>query len=116
MSPRSVAAKLSSSRGPRGLAVLSSLAASTAFAACGPSGAPVANPAPAPVVAASPTAPTISQTCPDAADGRSVVLHAIEDARRAMVVNPTGPVPPACLLTAFVRVAAVPDSVNEHAL
>jgi hypothetical protein len=85
-----------------------------AIAACG-RGAPAPTPGPAPVARA-PGQPTISQTCPDASDGRSVVVQAIEDSRRAMGVNPTGPVPPVCLLTAFVHIAVVPDSVNEHAL
>ncbi|MEO7083495.1 MAG: hypothetical protein ABI442_01760 [Gemmatimonadaceae bacterium] len=84
---------------------------------CGPAAGPGPTPtrAPAPVAAASP-APTVSQTCPDAADGASIIVQAIEDGHRAMAVNPTGPVPPACLITAFAKIAVVADTLNDHAL
>jgi len=59
----------------------------------------------------------VSQTCPDASAGPSIVVQAIEDARRAMAERPTGPQPPACLVTAFVQIPiVVPDSLSEHAL
>jgi hypothetical protein len=61
--------------------------------------------------------PTVSQTCPDASAGPSIIVQAVEDARRLMAQHPTGPVPPACLVTAFVRVpVVVPESLSEHAL
>src|SRR5262249_55192603 len=69
-----------------------------------------ATPAPAPT--ATPPSATVSQTCPEPSAGPSIIVQAVEDARRAMVANPAGPVPPACLVTAFVRIpVVVPDSL-----
>jgi hypothetical protein len=79
-----------------------------------------ASTAPAPSTVASPSiaAPaTVSQTCPDASDGPSIVVQAVEDARHAIAANPSGPVPPACLVTAFARIPiVVPDSLTDHTL
>lgn len=87
-------------------------AALATVAACAPKSAPA--PAPTPVA---PAQPTISQTCPDPTDGPSIVVQAVEDAHRAMAANPTGPVPPVCLVTAFARIqTAIPDSLDAHAI
>jgi len=41
----------------------------------------------------------------------------VEDAHRALVANPSTPLPPACVLTAFARLSGpVPDSVETHAI
>lgn len=73
-------------------------------------------PAPAPVAAA-PAAPTIMQTCPEASDGPSIVVNAVEEAHRALIANPATPLPPGCVLTAFARIpGAMPDSIESHAL
>jgi len=89
------------------------VAALATVSACAPkSAAPAPTPTPA-----GPAQPTISQTCPDPTDGPSIVVQAVEDAHRAMAANPTGPVPPVCLVTAFARIqTAIPDSLNEHAI
>lgn len=56
------------------------------------------------------------QTCPDASDGPSIVVAAIEDASRALAADPATPLPPACVLTAYVRIpVALPDSIDAHA-
>lgn len=73
---------------------------------------------PAPV-AAPPTAgvPTVMQTCPDPTDGPSIVINAVDEAHRALVANPTTPLPPPCVLAAFARIASpLPDSLNTGAL
>lgn len=57
------------------------------------------------------------QTCPSSTDGPSIVVGAVEDAHRALAANPSTPLPPACVLTAFSQIARpLPDSINEHAL
>jgi hypothetical protein len=56
-------------------------------------------------------------TCPSPADGASLVVNAVEDAHRALVANPSTPLPPPCVLVAFARInAPTPDSVNAHAI
>jgi hypothetical protein len=72
-------------------------------------------PAQPPVPEAAP-APTIMQTCPDATDGPSVIVNAIEEAHRALVANPSTPLPPACVVGAFARIDGyLPDTLVEHA-
>ena len=85
-----------------------------AAAACGPKAASSPAPAPAPAAAAAPT----WLTCPDPTDGPSIVFNAIDEAHRAWVANPaTTQLPPACVYTAFARVAgSASDSVNIRAL
>ena len=57
------------------------------------------------------------QTCPDPADGPSIVVNAVDEAHRALVANPATPLPPVCVLSAFARIATpVPDSLNGDAL
>lgn len=64
-----------------------------------------------------PAAPTISQTCPEPTDGPSIVVNAVEEGHRALVANPSTPLPPVCVLTAFAEITRIlPDSLNEHAL
>lgn len=82
-------------------------------AACTPKATPPA-PAAAPPTAA---APTVMQTCPDPSDGPSIVINAVDEAHRALIANPTTPLPPACVLAAFARIASpLPDSLNAGAL
>lgn len=84
-----------------------------AIVGCAPKAAP---PAAAPTPAA-PAAPTIMQTCPDPTDGPSIVISAVEDAHRALVANPSTPLPPVCVLTAYTNIPrTLPDSINTHAL
>jgi hypothetical protein len=72
---------------------------------------------PTPRVTAAASPPTVSQTCPDASDGPSIVVQAVEDAHQALAANPSGPVPPACLVAAFARIPiVVPDSLTDHTL
>lgn len=86
-------------------------AALATLSACAPK---PATPTPTP---AAPAAPAISQTCPGPTDGPSIIVQAVEDAHRAMVANPTGPVPPVCLVTAFAHIqTAMPDSLEQHAI
>src|SRR3954468_13234283 len=85
----------------------------TAAIGCAPSAA-TPTPSATPVVAAS---PTIMQTCPSASDGPSIVVNAVEDAHRALVTNPSTPLPPPCVLSAFARLTtALPDSLDAHAI
>src|SRR4051812_13718488 len=98
-------------RQARPFRTVSVIAAVAAVFACGPKAAP---PPSTPTVAA---APTVMQTCPDPTDGPSIVVNAVDEAHRALVANPSTPLPPVCVLTAFGRVARdVADSTNEHAL
>ncbi|HEX3867204.1 MAG TPA: hypothetical protein VHV78_10635 [Gemmatimonadaceae bacterium] len=98
------------------LGALLAVAAAGSISACASTPAATATPAPA-VAKALPAAPTVSQTCPDASDGPSIVVQAVEDARHAMAANPSGPVPPVCLVTAFARIPViVPDSIIDHTL
>jgi hypothetical protein len=73
-----------------------------------------------PAAAPTPSAaapPTISQTCPDPTDGPSIVVNAVEEGHRALVANPSTPLPPVCVLTAFAQITRIlPDSLNTHAL
>jgi hypothetical protein len=56
-------------------------------------------------------------TCPSSSDGPSIIVNAIEDAHRALSINPSTPLPPPCVLTAFARLSGpVPDSVESHAI
>jgi hypothetical protein len=57
------------------------------------------------------------QTCPEPSDGPSIVVNAVEEAHRALTANPSTPLPPGCVLTAFARIpGAIPDSIDAHAL
>lgn len=57
------------------------------------------------------------QTCPSASDGPSIVVNAVEDAHRALVINPSTPLPPPCVLSAFARLTTpLPDSLEAHAI
>jgi hypothetical protein len=59
----------------------------------------------------------VRQTCPDPSDGPSIAVNAVEDAHRALVANPTTPLPPACVVAAFARISvSLPDSLDAHAL
>jgi hypothetical protein len=79
--------------------------------------APKVPPPPPSAAPASTVAPTIMLTCPDPTVGPSIVINAIEDAHRALSANPSTPLPPPCVLTAFGNIARpLPDSINEHAL
>jgi hypothetical protein len=81
--------------------------------ACAPA---ASTPTPSPTPAA-PAAPTVMQTCPTPSDGPTIVVNAVEDAHRALVANPSTPLPPPCVLTAFARLTGpVPDSVETHAI
>ncbi len=85
-----------------------------AATACAPKTATTSAPAPAP---SAPAAPTIMQTCPEPSDGPSIVVNAVEEAHRALIANPSTPLPPGCVLTAFARIpGAMPDSIEAHAL
>jgi len=87
------------------------LAASTACAPKSTAPAPVAAP---PAAAA---APAIMQTCPDASDGATIVIAAVDQAHRAFAANPATPLPPVCVFAAFARISApVPDSLDDEAL
>lgn len=88
-------------------------AAFTLAAACAPKTAPAPSaPEPAPVAAR----PTVMQTCPGPTDGPSIVVGAIEDAARALAADPATPLPPACVVSAYVRLPiALPDSIDAHA-
>ena len=56
-------------------------------------------------------------TCPSSSDGPSILVNAVEDAHRALALNPSTPLPPPCVLTAFARLTGpVPDSVEAHAI
>src|SRR4051812_37576360 len=99
-------------RSIRTLSAAFAAAALATVSACAPKSA-APTPAPIPTSAQ----PTISQTCPDPTDGPSIVVQAVEDAHRAMAANPTGAVPPVCLVTAFARIqTVVPDSLDQHAI
>jgi hypothetical protein len=96
----------------RRLTAAATVALLATLSACAPKPA-APTPAPTPTAAQ----PTVSQTCPGPTDGPSIIVQAVEDSQRAMAENPTGPVPPVCLVTAFARLqTAVPDSLNAHAL
>jgi hypothetical protein len=57
------------------------------------------------------------QTCPSASDGPSIVVNAVEDAHRALVTNPSTPLPPPCVLSALARLTTpLPDSLEAHAI
>jgi hypothetical protein len=57
------------------------------------------------------------QTCPDASDGATIVIAAVDQAHRAFVANPTTPLPPVCVFAAFARISGpVPDSLDDQAL
>ncbi len=92
---------------------LVALAATASAIACAPASAP-----PPPAPAAPPvSAPVISQRCPDPSDGPSIVVNAVEDAHRALAANPSTPLPPVCVLTAYAQITSVlPDSLDAHAL
>jgi hypothetical protein len=112
MSPRFITDSRSMSSAIRSNCASLGLIGLVAISACAPKGAA---PAPTPTVAA--PEPTVSQTCPDASAGPSIIVQAVEDARHAMIERPTGAVPPACLVTAFVQIPiVVPESLSEHAL
>lgn len=92
------------------LAAAFAAALATACAPAAPTPAPSATPA---VTAA----PTVMQTCPTSADGSSIIVGAVEDAHRALAANPSTPLPPPCLLTAFARLTTpMPDSISAHAM
>ena len=56
-------------------------------------------------------------TCPSGSDGPSIIVNAVEDAHRALSMNPSTPLPPPCVLSAFARLSGpVPDSVETHAI
>jgi hypothetical protein len=87
-----------------------SLALIVIAAACG------APPSPTPQPSA-PTTPssTVSQICPGPSDGPSIVVTAVEDARRSLAANPSGPVPPACVVGAFARIDGyLPDTLVQQ--
>src|SRR3954469_23369008 len=85
----------------------------TLATACAPSASTPA-PSPTPVVL---SAPSVMQTCPSASDGPSIVVNAVEDAHRALVMNPSTQLPPPCLLSAIARLTTpVPDSIDTHAI
>lgn len=82
------------------------------LAACASTPAPNAS-ASAPVA---PPAPSWL-TCPDPADGPTVVANDINEAHRAWTSNPSTQLPPACVFTALARVTnTVTDSTNGRAL
>jgi hypothetical protein len=87
---------------------------------CAPKTAPAPVPAPAPppaVVAPTPVGPTVATTCPSPTDGPSIVVSAVEESYRAFRANPTGAIPPACVLTAFAKLnTSLPDSMVGHAV
>ena len=89
------------------------LCLSAAEVACAPKSTPP-TPVAAPPVAA---APAVMQTCPDPADGPSIVINAVDEAHRALVANPNTPLPPVCVFASFARIPGpVPDSLDDHAL
>ena len=83
------------------------------LAACASAPPPNAS---APPVVEAPAAPPW-MTCPDPADGPSIVANDINEAYRAWTSNPSTQLPPACVFTALARVAnGVTDSTNVRAL
>ena len=79
---------------------------------CASNAGPASTPTPAPAAG-----PTISQTCPDPTDGPSIIVGRVEDAHQALVANPSTPLPPVCVLTAFAQITRIlPDTLNDHAL
>jgi hypothetical protein len=59
----------------------------------------------------------VKQTCPDQTDGPTIVAGAVEDAHRVWVANPSTPLPPPCVFTAYSRLSGpMPDSLDAHAL
>ncbi len=100
----------------RALRALLGVAVATSLSAC--ASTPAATSAPPPSAAAPPSAAlTVSQKCPDPSDGPSMIVQAVEDARHAMAANPTGPVPPVCLVASVARIpVVVPDSITDHTL
>jgi hypothetical protein len=85
----------------------------TGVAACA-SNPPATAAAPSPVAA--PAAPAWL-TCPDPADGPSIVANDINEAYRAWTSNSSSPLPPACVFTALARVnTGVTDSTNGRAI
>lgn len=80
------------------------------IAACATPPGPVLQPS-----AAAPAAPAVSQACPGPSDGPSIVVNDVEDARRALAADPSGPVPPACVVGALARIDGyLPDTLVEQ--
>jgi hypothetical protein len=56
------------------------------------------------------------QTCPGPTDGPSIIVNAVEEARRVLAADPSATPPPACVVGAFARIDGyLPDSLVDHA-
>src|SRR4051812_24804003 len=75
-----------------------------------------ASPPPPPQPSTGTPPPAAMPPCPGASDGPSIVVNALEEARRASAANPSGPAVPVCIVAAVAHLDGyLPDSLVQQA-